>query len=99
MKHTDKPILHQQRDQYVILTTDSGQEVEFEQIATIPLKGKLYTILLPLQPLPGLTECEGLVFVHQQIKGQDGLAIVDDEEIIDSVFEIYNQLYDQAFSK
>lgn len=99
MSKVTKPTLHQQNEEYLVLATDNGQEVEFEQIATIPLDGQVYTILLPLKPFEGFDCCEGLVFVHQQANGQDRLAIVTDEDIIDGVFEIYNQLFDEAFGQ
>ena len=40
MSKVTKPTLHQQNEEYLVLATDNGQEVEFEQIATIPLDGQ-----------------------------------------------------------
>ena len=41
MSKVTKPTLHQQNEEYLVLATDNGQEVEFEQIATIPLDGQV----------------------------------------------------------
>ncbi|MBO5213020.1 MAG: DUF1292 domain-containing protein [Clostridia bacterium] len=78
----------------ILLYNQNGEAISFEQIAIIPLKSKVYAILKPVQPIDGLGEDEGLVFVIEQGENdaQDYLTLVTDEKIIDDVFEIYDDL-------
>ncbi len=78
----------------ILLYNQNGEAISFEQIAIIPLKGNIYAILKPVQPIDGIGEDEGLVFAIEQGESdaQDYLTLVTDEKIIDDVFEIYDDL-------
>ena len=74
----------------IILFNEKGEEIAFEQIAIIPQGDKVYAILKPIQPLEGVGEDEGLVFL---INDDDGiLELITDEKIIDDVFAVYDEL-------
>ena len=76
----------------VILFSENGEEIAFEQIAVIPIKDKPYVILKPIQPMEGVGEDEGLVFAIKGKEGEEILELVVDEKIIDDVFTVYDQL-------
>ena len=77
----------------IVLLNEKGEEIAFEQIALIPLKEKTYCILKPIQPIEGMGEDEGLVFsIETNEKGEEYLALVIDEKIIDDVFVVYDDL-------
>ena len=77
----------------IILLNEKGEEILFEQIALIPLLQKVYVILKPVQPMEGVGEDEGLVFsIEQNENNEEYLALTVDEDIIDSVFKVYDQL-------
>ena len=81
----------------VTLMTESGEEVDFVEIAGINHKGKFYAILQPVELLEGMEDDEALVFeVVRNADGSDGFNVVLDDEIIDAVFEEYNRLLDEA---
>ena len=81
----------------VTLMTESGEEVDFVEIAGIAHKGKFYAILQPVELLEGMEDDEALVFeVVRNADGSDGFNVVLDDEIIDAVFEEYNRLLDKA---
>jgi hypothetical protein len=74
------------------LYNEENQEVEFEQIALVPLEEKTYAILKPAETMEGIGEDEALVFVIDEIDDEDCLVIVEDDNIIDKVFEEYYKM-------
>ena len=84
-------------DDIVTLMTESGEEVDFVEIAGIAHNGKFYAILQPVELLEGMDDDEALVFeVVRNADGSDGFNVVLDDEIIDAVFEEYNRLLEEA---
>ena len=80
----------------VVLYNADDEAVEFEQIAIIPLDDKDYAILKPVVPLEGMKEDEGLVFVLDEDEdGEEQLVIVQEEDIINKVFDIYEKLFEE----
>lgn len=81
----------------VTLLSAKGEEIDFVEIADIAFEGKFYAILQPVEPLDGMDEDEALIFLVQRGgDGGDRFEIVLDDRIIDAVFAIYGQLYDEA---
>ena len=84
----------------IILMNEKGEEIEFEQIAIIPISDKVYALLKPIEPMEGVGEDEGLVFsVEQNEEGLDYLALVIEEDIIDAVFTVYEALVAEEFDE
>ena len=83
-------IFDEENNESLVLVSEDGEEVAFEQIALVPNNGSLYIILKPVQPMEGVSEDEGLVFlINEDMKRFE---IVVDEEIIDRVFDVYDAL-------
>ena len=77
----------------IILYDENNNTIEFEQIAVIPIEKKVYAILTPVTPMDGVDENTGLVFsVESNKNGEEWLSLINDEEIINSVFDIYESL-------
>ena len=76
----------------IVMVDEEGNEVEFEQIAILPYEGSIYALLMPLTPLEGVGEDEAIVFVIEEQDGEANLAIVDDLDVIDGVFALYESL-------
>lgn len=90
-------ILDENNIDNIILYNEKNQPFEFEQIAVIPLdeneEQKLYAILLPVTPLPGIEENEAVVF---ELVEQDGsIRVCEDDKIIDKVLVEYEKLLDE----
>ncbi len=80
----------------IILFSEKGEEIAFEQIAIIPIKSKTYAILKPIKPIEGVGENEGLVFsIEENEEGLEYLMLVTDEQVIDDVFNVYDQLVEE----
>lgn len=78
------------------LYNEEGKVIEFVQIATVPMRGALYVILKPVEPLEGMSEDEALVFSVEGDDGEEHLEVVFDQTVIDEVFAIYDALFDEA---
>ena len=79
----------------ITLLGDDGKEVEFEQVAIISLEDKDYAILALVNPPEGVDGDEGIVFaIEEDENGNVQLATVTDDKIIDSVFDVYDQLWE-----
>ena len=74
------------------LYNEDNEEVEFEQIAIVPIENKTYAILRPVKVMEGIAEDEALVFAIEEIDDEDCLVIVEDDAIVDKVFEEYYQM-------
>ena len=74
------------------LYNEQNEEVEFEQIALVPIDDKTYAILKPAKSMEGIADDEALVFVIDEIDDEECLVIVDDDKIVDQVFEEYYKM-------
>ncbi len=80
----------------IVLYNEKGVPTEFEQVALIPLEGKLYTILCLANPNDDIGQDEGIVFsIDISDNNKKTLQIVSDDEIIGQVFDIYESLLDE----
>ena len=84
-------------EQVITLMTEDGREIEFIEVAIVPLGGRVYAILQPVELLEGMEEGEALVF--EMMIGEDGpegFNVVLDDEKIDAVFAVYNEMCDDG---
>ena len=89
-------ILDENNEDPIILYDEENREIEFDQVAVIPLYEKIYVILKPITEIEGVADDEALVFVIEEIEDEDTLVLVDNEQIIDLVFDEYYKLLDEA---
>lgn len=92
VKDPIKQILDENNNENIILFDDENKPIEFEQVAVIPLEDndKLYAILIPVTPMQGVGEGEGVLFVIDE--ENNDIQIEHNEEIIDKVYTIYQSL-------
>ena len=87
-----KQILDENNTENIFLYDTENKPIEFEQIALIPLDetDKLYAILIPVTPMQGVAEGEGVLFeINEE---ENDLSIVRDEKVIDKVLKVYEEL-------
>ena len=91
-----KQILDEKNLENIILYDAENKPIEFEQVAVIPLEstGLLYAILIPVTPMQGVEEGEGVLFAIDEEKGD--LDIVRDDKIIDEVLSVYQKLVEEG---
>ncbi len=80
----------------IVLFDENDKEVEFEQIAIIPYEDEVYAILKPVKEMEGVAEDEAIVFLlDADEESDDVLSVVEDDAIIDAVFDAYYKLLDE----
>lgn len=94
-KNPIEQILDEKNTDNIVLFDENQKPIEFEQVALIPLDrtNTLYAILIPVTPMQGVGEGEGVLFAIDEAKGD--VEIVHDDQIIDEVLEIYKALIDK----
>jgi len=91
-----KQILDEKNLENIILYDAENKPIEFEQVAVIPLEstGLLYAILIPVTPMQGVEDGEGVLFAIDEEKGD--LDIVRDDKVIDEVLSVYQKLVEEG---
>lgn len=89
-------ILEEENMENVIMFDEQNKPIEFEQIAVIPLDNDplLYAILIPVTPMQGVHEGEGVVFAIDEEKHD--IQVVNNEKTIDAVLEVYQKLIEEG---
>lgn len=83
----------QSDEDIITLTAASGNEIDFRSVAVIAYKGKLYSILQPVELLDGMDADEALVFeITTDDNGNNSFQVVLDDDVINGVFENYQNL-------
>lgn len=75
----------------IVLVDDENNEIEFEQIALIPLDEAVYAILKPVD-CTDIGEDEAWAFFIDEENGL--LSLVEDEDLVNRIFEGYYALLD-----
>lgn len=88
----------EERDNYIVLKDEDGNEVEFEYLDTVDLNDKEYIVLLPLQ---GDESEEGEVVILEVKVSENGeieeyLPVENDKEL-DEVFEEFKERMKDEF--
>ena len=85
-------ILDEKNLDNIVLYDAENKPIEFEQVALIPLDNtnKLYAILIPVTPMQGVEEGEGVLFELDEETRE--LEIVRDDNIINQVLTVYEKL-------
>lgn len=90
-------LLDEENKEPIILVDGNGRELEFEQIAVIPYKEKLYCVLKPIDKIENVADDEAIVFYVEEGGKQPVLKVETDELTAIEVFEEYYNLLDGEF--
>lgn len=85
-------LLDSEQLQNIELYDESNRAVEFEQVAIIPLRKKIYAILKPVKKFEDLGDNEALVFLFEKVDDEECLVLENDVKILDKVFKEYHKL-------
>lgn len=83
---------------YVLLTDEDGNEVEFEHIDTIEVEGKMYMAFIPAQ-LAVDEEAEVVILKVVEEDGEEILVSVDDDEEADRIFAIVMERVEEMYEE
>lgn len=79
----------------ITLTDDDGEEFEFQIIERVEVDGEEYAILAPEGT--DFEEEEDVDVVIIRFDADDAATVVDDEDIIEEVFEEYGRMHEDEY--
>ena len=82
----------------VVLNDESGAEVEFEFLDLIELDGEEYVVLLPNDEEDDAGEVVILKLEDTDSEDEESYVSVDDEEVLQNVFEIFKEKFKDEFN-
>ncbi len=86
-------------DNIIILNDEEGKEVKFEFLDLVELDNEEYIILLPAEEAEDENEGEVVILKIEDSEDSDeeSYVSVDDEEILNKVFEIFKEKFKDEF--
>lgn len=94
VKDPIEQILDEKNTDNIVLFDADNNPIELEQIALINNNDKLYAILIPVTPMEGVGEGEGIVVYLDE--EQHDISVVNNTKTIDEVLEIYQKLLEDS---
>lgn len=92
-------IPEEELDNIIILNDENGEEVKFEFLDLVELDGEEYVVLLPADEDE---EEEGEVVILKvedtESEEEESYVSVDDEEVLNKVFEIFKEKFKDEFN-
>ncbi len=86
-------------DNIIVLNDENGEEVKFEFLDLVELDGEEYVVLLPADENE---EEEGEVVILKvedtESEEEESYVSVDDEEVLNRVFEIFKEKFKDEFN-
>ncbi len=90
MKNENENVEIIEDDEIVTLYDDENQPVDFYEVAVVEYEDEYYALLEPVEEMEGIEEGEVLIFkLEEQEDGTDMFIPVDNEELLNAVFEEY----------
>ena len=83
----DKEVLNEEEEELIELIDDDGKIIKFKLLDVTEYKGVKYTLLLAAEPNEEIAEDEVVIFRLNE--KEEVLEPVEDEALLDEVFEFY----------
>ncbi len=91
--------MEEELDNIIILNDENGEEVQFEFLDLIELDDEEYVVLLPVEEDE---DAEGEVVILKvedtENEEEESYVSVDDEDILNKVFEIFKEKFKDEFN-
>ena len=87
-------------DNILVLNDEEGNEVEFEFLDLIEYDNEEYVVLLPVEEEETEEPGEVVILKLEDTESEDeeSYVSVDDEEVLNKVFEIFKQKFEDEFN-
>ena len=85
-------------DNIIVLNDEDGNEIEFEFLDLIPYEGEEYVVLLPNDEDDEAGEVVILKLEDTDSEDEESYVSVDDEEVLQKVFEIFKDKFKDEFN-
>lgn len=88
----------EEMDNIVVLLDEEGNEINFEYIDSVEHHGETYVVLLPADPQTEEEEHEVTILkLDVDETGEDIFVVEEDENLLDEVFDIFQQRMDEEY--
>ena len=93
-------VVDEELDNIIILNDENGEEVSFEFLDLIELDGEQYIVLLPVEEAEDEEDGEVVILKVEDTESEDeeSYVSVDDEEVLNKVFEIFKEKFKDEFN-
>ena len=91
-------INNEELDNIIILNDEEGNEAEFEFLDLIEFEGEEYVVLLPVDETNEADEVVILKLEDTESEDEESYVSVDDEEVLNKVFEIFKEKFKDDFN-
>ena len=87
-------------DNIIVLNDENGEEVKFEFLDLVELDGEEYVVLLPVEEADEEEPGEVVILKVEDTEDEEeeSYVSVDDEEILNQVFEIFKEKFKDEFN-
>ena len=89
---------NEELDNIIVLNDEEGNEAEFEFLDLIEYEGEEYVVLLPVEETDDAGEVVILKLEDTESEDEESYVSVDDEEILNKVFEIFKEKFKDDFN-
>ena len=89
---------NEELDNIIILNDEEGNEAEFEFLDLIEYEGEEYVVLLPVEEADDAGEVVILKLEDTESEDEESYVSVDDEDILNKVFEIFKEKFKDDFN-
>ena len=89
----DKEILNEEEEELIELIDDDGKTIKFKLLDVTEYKGVKYTLLLAAEPNEEIAEDEVVIFRLNE--KEEILEPIEDEALLEEVFEFYQSEVDE----
>ena len=91
-------INNEELDNIIIFNDEEGNEAEFEFLVLIEFEGEEYVVLLPVEESDDAGEVVILKLEDTESEDEESYVSVDDEEVLNKVFEIFKEKFKDDFN-
>ena len=89
---------NEELDNIIVLNDEEGNEAEFEFLDLIEYEGEEYVVLLPVEESDDAEEVVILKLEDTESEDEESYVSVDDEEVLNKVFEIFKEKFKDDFN-
>jgi uncharacterized protein YrzB (UPF0473 family) len=94
-------IPEEELDNIIVLNDENGDEVQFEFLDLVELDGEEYVVLLPIEDEQNEDEAGEVIILKVEdtdSEDEESYVSVDDEEVLNKVFEIFKEKFKDEFN-
>jgi len=89
---------NEELENIIVLNDEEGNEVEFEFLDLIEYEGEEYVVLLPVEESEDAGEVVILKLEDTESEDEESYVSVDDEDVLNKVFEIFKEKFKDDFN-